>query len=379
MPPSSTRSLARVPEPVLTTRALNRALLARQLLLQRAGITAAEALRRIAGIQSQVPTSGYVGLWSRVAGFDHGELAGLITDRSAVRIALMRNTVHLATSADALAWRPVLQPVLDRAMLPGSPWGKRLAGVDTAAVVEAGRALLDEQPLTVAQLDTHLSERWPGIPDQALGQAIRSLLPLVQVPPRGVWGQGGLARCQTIETWLGAPMGAGTEPDELVRRYLAAFGPATVMDVQAWSGLTRLGDIVERMRPRPARLRDEEARELLDLPRASRPDPKTPAPPRFLPEFDNVIVAYADRSRVIPAEHHETVIAALGRPMLLVDGMVRGFWKTTRARGTATLAIETLRPLSKRDAAAVRAEGRRLLAFVAAAGRPEVRIRDLQS
>ena len=351
---------------MLTSRALNRALLARQLLLERGRVTAATALRQIAGIQSQVPTSGYVGLWSRVEGFDHGELADLITRREAVRIALMRNTVHLVTAADALAWRPVVQPVLDRAMLPRGPWGKRLVGVDVAAVAQAGRALLDEQPLTMAQVDERLSERWPGVPDQALGQAVRNMVALVQVPPRGVWGKGGLARCQTIEGWLGQPQAADTEPDALIVRYLAAFGPASVMDIQAWSGLTKLGDAVVRLRPRLRSLRDERNRELLDLPGAPRPDPATTAPPRFLPEFDNVIVAYADRSRVIPPDHHKTVIAALGRPMLLVDGVVRGFWRVRRAKGTATLELETLWPLSKRDAAAVRAEGRRLLAFVAA-------------
>jgi Winged helix DNA-binding domain len=347
-------------------------MLARQLLLERGRIPAAAALTQIAGIQSQVPTSGYVGLWSRVQGLRHPELAALITDRTAVRIALMRNTVHLVTAADALAWRPVLQPVFDGATAPGSPWGKRLQGVDLAAVAAAGRALLDDEPLTMAQVDELLRQRWPGIPDQALGQAIRSLLALVQVPPRGVWGQGGLARCQTIETWLGTPQLSVTEPDELIVRYLAAFGPASVMDVQAWSGLTKLGDAVKRLGRRLRRLEDDRGRELIDLPRAPRPDPKTPAPPRFLPEFDNVIVAYADRSRVIPPDHHETIIAALGRPMLLVDGVVRGFWKAARAKGTTTLQVQTLWPLSKRDTTAVRAEGRRLLAFVAAGDRHEV-------
>ena len=359
---------------VLSPRALNRALLARQLLLRREPMSATRALARIAGIQSQVPTSGYVGLWTRVDGFVHDELASLITRRRAVRIALMRNTVHLVTAADALAWRPVVQPVFDRAMLPGSPWGKRLAGIDGAAVAEAGRELLEHEPLTMAQIDERLSERWPGIPDQALGQAVRNLLALVQVPPRGVWGQGGLARCQTLETWAGEPMSDDNAPDELVLRYLAAFGPATVMDVQAWSGLTRLGDAVDRLRPRLRSFRDERDRELLDLPRAPRPDPSSPAPPRFLPEFDNVIVAYADRSRVIPPDHHKTVIAALGRPMLLVDGTVRGFWKVERAKGVAALEVETLWPLSKRDRAAVAAEGRRLLAFAAAGHRHEVAI-----
>ena len=359
---------------VLSPRALNRALLARQLLLRRERITATRALQRIAGIQSQVPTSGYVGLWTRVDGFAHNELASLITRRKAVRIALMRNTVHLVTATDALAWRPVVQPVFDRAMLPGSPWGKRLAGLDVGEVAEAGRELLEPEPLTMAQIDERLSERWPGIRDQALGQAVRNLLALVQVPPRGVWGQGGLARCQTLETWARKPMSDDDAPDELILRYLAAFGPATVMDVQAWSGLTRLADTIDGLRQRLRSFRDERDRELLDLPRAPRPAPSTPAPPRFLPEFDNVIVAYADRSRVIPPDHHKIVIAALGRPMLLVDGTVRGFWKVRRAKGTATLEVETLSALSKRDAAAVAAEGRRLLAFVATGERHEVAI-----
>jgi virulence-associated protein VagC len=350
---------------VLTPRALNRALLARQHLLRRAPMSATAMLEHLAGIQCQIPTSGYVGLWSRVDGFATDDLASLIESRGAVRLAMMRNTVHLVTAGDALALRPAVQPVFDRWFAGSHEWARAVSTIDLDALEVAARELLDDRPLTLAELGAALHERWPDVEAIALANAIRNRVGLVQVPPRGVWGQGGLARCATIETWLGRALAPDCDPAPLVLRYLAAFGPATVADIRAWSGLTGLGDVVEELGPKLARLRDERDRELVDLPRAPRPDPKTPAPPRFLPEFDNVTVGHADRTRVIEPEHQPVVTASLGRPMVLIDGFVRATWKIERARGTATLNVEPLTALSKRTTAAVTAEGRRLLAFLA--------------
>jgi hypothetical protein len=360
--------------PILSRRALNRALLARQLLLERASLSALDAIEHLVGIQAQAPYAPYVGLWSRVSGFCHDDLADLIEGRQAVRTALMRNTIHLVSAADCLALRPVVQPVIGRGHR-GS-WGKRLDGVDSAAVAAATRELLADRPLTAAQLGPLLAERFPAWAPEALAMEARAAVPLVQTPPRGVWGKGGPPALAPAEAWLGAPQTARPDVEALVLRYLGAFGPAAVADVQLWSGLTRLAPSLERLRLRLDVLRDEDGRELFDLPDAPRPDPGTPAPVRFVPEYDNLLLSHADRSRVLAAEHREPLFTRGG---LLVDGFVRASWwlyRPARRAGRAKLDIRLFRSLSKRDAAAVRAEGLRLAAFAAPGAEPELQFGD---
>ncbi len=356
-----------VKDRVLTLRELNRATLERQMLLRRRKLPAAEAIEHLVGLQAQAPNPPYVGLWTRLEGFHPDELARLITERRAVRIALMRNTIHLVTARDCLRLRPLVQPIFDRYLYANHAHRAGIEGVDIEALVTAGRALLEERPRTAKELGELLRERWPDRDPASLARAIRHLVPLVQVPPRGIWGKSGPAAHTTAETWLGHPLDPDPSLDEMVVRYLGAFGPATVKDVQTWSGLTRLGEVVERLRPRLRTFRDEHGKELFDLPDAPRPDPDTPSPARFLPEFDNLILSHADRTRVIADEHRKVIASKNGMvpATVLVDGFVRGTWKTERTRGKATLVIEPFEPLSRENCNALAEEGERLVRFMA--------------
>lgn len=352
---------------VLTLRELNRATLARQMLIRRQKLPVTEAIEHLVGMQAQAPNPPYVGLWTRLEGFHPDELARLILDRRAVRIALMRNTIHLVTARDCLALRPLVQPVFGRHLYANRAHHAGIEGVDIEALVAAGRALLEERPRIAKELGGLLKERWPDRDPASLARAIRHLVPLVQVPPRGIWGKSGQAAHTTAEAWLGRPLDPDPSLDEMVMRYLAAFGPATVKDVQTWSGLTRLSEVTDRLRPCLRTFRDEHGKELFDLPDAPRPDPDTPAPPRFLPEFDNLILSHADRTRIIVDEHRKVIASKNGMvpATVLVDGFVRGTWKTERTRGKATLVIEPFKPLAKKDRDALAEEGQRLVRFVA--------------
>lgn len=352
---------------VLSRRALNRALLARQMLLQRAPLSTEAAIEHLVGLQAQAPNAPYVGLWTRLEGFHHDELARLLTERRAVRMWLMRGTVHLVSARDGLALRPVLQSMA-KSNLHGSPFGRRLAGLDITELLANARALLEDRPRTRAELGSLLGRRWPERDVAALAYAASYLLPLVQMPPRGLWGDSGPVALTTIESWLGRPLDGETAPDEMIRRYLAAFGPATVKDMQTWSGLTRLRAVVERLRPQLQVFYDEQGRELFDLPDAPRPDPATPAPARFLPEYDNVLLSHADRSRIVVDKRPVPLPPGNGGALgtVLVDGFFRGAWAIIRPRGAAILRIEPFQPLSAQGRTALAEEGARLLGFVAA-------------
>jgi hypothetical protein len=376
-----------VADEALSLRALNRALLARQQLLDRPELPAGDAGRRdmvirtieqLIGLQAQAPFPPYYGLWSRLGGFRPDDLAPLLTDRSVVRIALMRGTIHLVSARDCLPLRRVLQPVLDRG-LRGS-FGKQLTGVDADAVAAAGRALVEAEPMTFSQLGQGLAERWPDHPPRALAQAVRAFVPLVQVPPRAVWGQSGPSRHTSAERWLDrsdalarrAPVQALGLAD-LVRRYLGAFGPATLRDVAAWSRLTGLRAIMEQLRPSLVTFRDEQGAELFDLPSAPRPGGDVPAPVRLVADFDNLVLSHAERSRVINAENIKRISTVNGviPGTVLIDGFVGGIWRLGRSRDATTLSIELFGPMRERDALVREAE--RVLAFCSPGGSCDIR------
>src|ERR1700744_5754568 len=345
-----------MPAPLLSRRPLNPALLARQSLLQRQPAAAAPTdqalamVEHLVGLQAQAPFPPYYGLLTGRVGFRAEHLAELLTSHAVVRIALMRGTIHLVRADAALGLRPLIQPVLDRAL--ASNFGKRLPGVDLAAVAEAGRVLTTAAPLTFAELGELLTQDWPGHPADAPAQVVRARVPLVQVPPRAVWGRSGLARHTPADVWLGRPLAEKPSPEVMVERYLAAFGPASVQDVQAWSGLTRLREVIGPMRDGRRVFADEDGRELFDRPDAPRPGPDGPAPVRLLPEYDNIILSHDDRTRIMSDRDRGDLFKNLNvfPGSVLLDGFVAGLWRLKRAKGTATVTVELFRSrISARD------------------------------
>ncbi len=352
----------------LSQRALNRATLARQHLLDRVAMPAAGMVEHLVGMQAQVPRNPYLALWSRLEGFRPEELEDLMSQRRAVRASLMRATIHLVTDTDLLRLRPLVQPVLDRAFATGSPFGRKLAGLDIDAVIAAGRALVEEEPRSGVELRRLLGERWPDFDPTSLAAAVAYRLPVVQVTPRGLWHTSSRPALTTVEAWLGRPLDPSLTIEALMLRYLAAFGPASAMDMQNWCGLTRLREVADRLRPDLRVFRDGAGREVLDLPDAPRPDPDSPAPPRFLPEYDNVLLGHADRSRFAHpdarAMSQDGVNSIQGS--VLVDGLFAAFWNLRHpSPGVAHLVVRPVWSWSAEDRSAVEAEGRRLLAWVA--------------
>jgi winged helix DNA-binding protein len=349
---------------LLTRRRLNRATLARQMLLQREGGSALEAVERLCGMQAQEPRPPFPGLWTRLQAFRGVDLHRALHDRTIVRGTLMRGTLHLMSAADYVAHRTTLQPMLTRSL---ALLGPRAEGLAAEQVLPVARALLGERPRTFGELRAALVEAFPGINDRALGFTVRMSLPLVMIPTEDRWGFPANARFGLAESWLGTPISDKADPEGLILRYLAAFGPATAADVQQWSGLQGIKPVLESLRPRLSLFRDERGRTLFDLPDAARPAEETPAPPRFLPEFDNLLLSHADRTRVLADEHRHFILGAKnGRipATFLVDGWVAGIWRVERKKHVATLAMTPFAPLPKDAAVALAEVGEALLRFL---------------
>jgi uncharacterized protein (DUF3820 family) len=356
-----------MPADVLGLRDLNRATLARQLLLCRSDMAPLAAIGHLVGLQAQVPLDPYTALWSRLAGFDPHELGRLLEDRRVVRIACMRSTIHLVTADDALALRPLTQEVFDRELVAHRELRHLVPDIDVDALLAYARPLLDERPRTQPQLKALLAARFPDWDPWAMALLCRNKLALVQVPPRGVWGKASQVTVATAPSWLGRPT-VEVAVDDVVLRYLAAFGPATPADVTAWSGLQAMREVVHRLRPRLRPFTDERGRALVDLPDAPRPDPDTPAPARLLPEYDNVLLSHADRTRFLSDDDRRRLGAGPpARGSLLVDGRCVGTWRLVRDRRQerATVDAYVLGPLPPAAAEEVEVEAGRLLGLLA--------------
>jgi hypothetical protein len=343
---------------ILDRRTLNRALLERQLLLRRHRRSAAATVEHLVAMQAQEPPSPHIGLWTRLEDFDPAELGDLLTNRDAVRGWLMRGTLHLALARDYLAMRPCFRPVSERGLMGG--FRRELEQIDLDAFLAEARELVEAEPMGGTAIGRALAPRFPGPDPQVLGYAAGFLLPMVQLPPRGLWHERKRAIMTTAERWLGAPLAEDPAPDETVLRYLAAFGPATPADIRAWSGFTGAAAIVERLRPQLLTFEDERGRQLFDLPDAPLPDPGTPAPVRFLPVFDNAILAHADRSRIL-TDGYPPRIADF--PTVLVDGFAVGMWQIADGQ----LEIRLFADVTAAQRLELEEEGERLLAFASEA------------
>lgn len=346
---------------VLGLRELNRATLARQLLLRREAQPPLGLVRHLVGMQAQVPHDPYTAMWSRLEQFEPESLSELLERRKTVRIGVMRGTIHLVTADDCLLLRPLVQPVFEGQLWRHRDFSPQLRGVDLEPALAYGRSLLDERPRTGKELRALFAERFPRLDAAALVYACQMRLALVQPPPRGLWGRSAGVAWRTAESWLERPLEPSPSLDDVVLRYLGAFGPASVADAATWSRLTGLREAFERLRPGLVTFRDERGRELFDLPEAPRPDPAVPAPVRFLPEYDNLLLSHDDRSRFFREGERELLrsLWAVGWGSVLHDGLVRGMWR----RRDGELLVRHV-PLPGRAVTAVAAEAQRLARFL---------------
>lgn len=347
----------------LTLRRLNRALLARQLLLERSPLDPVAAVAHLGGVQAQEPEPPFLGLWSRLRDVARPAVIDLLAARRIVRGTTLRGTIHWTTAEDYVAFRRTLQPVLDRALQ--QPARRPLLAVP--GLVDRARALLADEPRTIADLREPLAAAWPDRSPADLAMVARMTLPLLMVPdPAQRTGFPARARFALAEELLGRPIAAQPAGSALLRRYLLAFGPATAADATTWSGLTGTRALLQGIEDVVV-LRDEEGRELFDVAGAPLPAEDVPAPVRFLPAFDNAILSHADRRRIIRAEDRDALASRNGMvpPTVLHDGEVAATWTTVREGGRARIGVVPLRRLSQRARAAIRAEGRRALRFLA--------------
>lgn len=348
----------------LTDRQLNRATLARQMLLERSDRGIAEAVGFLGGLQAQQSNDPYIALWSRLNGFTHEQLTALIVDRTLARATTMRGTLHLHTADDLIGVRALVQDFL-KAMWRGN-FLKRFGSEDEKKVLRAGVRLLDAKaPMTAGALGKALQEKFPTAEPQSLAVLLQVTETLVQVPPTRLWGNGGAPLLTRVETWLPPPHERPLSRVDLVRRYLRAFGPASVNDMQTWCRLTRLSAEFEMLRDELVTFQGEDGRTLYDYADAPRPDADTPAPVRFLPLYDNVYLGYDNRRRMLAESDMKRVnLLAEFKPAVLVDGVISATWSVASKKDTARLVVEPYHRLRKSDVRDVEREGLAFLRFM---------------
>ena len=348
---------------VLSLRELNRATLARQLLIVRETMPVPAAIERLAGLQAQSPPSPYLGLWTRLRNFQREDLARLIENRTVIKATLMRGTLHLFSAEDYVRFRTTLHPVLVGAAHAITK--SRGGDFEVDQILKAAQRAFAEKPRTFVEISDLLTKLLPKQDVGAMRYTVRTHLSLVQVPIREGWSYPNKPEFALAESWIGRRISPEDHVGELVRRYLAAFGPASVMDAQTWSGL-KLKDTFEKLRPKLQVYRDESRRELFDLPNLSLPERDVPAPVRFLPEFDNLLLAYSLRTRVLADKYRSKIFLPGLRvsASFLVDGFVGGVCKVEKTKNVAALVIEPFEKLSKRDRAELIEEGEKLIRFV---------------
>jgi hypothetical protein len=352
-----------VPDTQLTLDALNRATLARQLLLARKRVAVPKAVSQLLAVQAQLARPPFIALWSRLDGFTREMLSAALHGRTIVRATMMRGTLHLVTAADYVALRTCLQPGLDAGLL--SIIGERLAGTDMARVAARAAAFF-EAPHSFDDARHHLVAQFPQGDERAMGYAIRLRLPLVQVPVRdAAWAFPGQADFVSAQAWIGRSPEPACDLEVLVQRYLAAYGPATVKDAQTWLGMPGVKEAISRLRPSLHVFRGPKKAELYDLPSAPRPPVDTPAPVRFLADYDSVLIARADE-RLLAAPHRRAVFLPGLRvlPTFLVNGRVAGTWTIERAKTAATLALSAFGSFSRTIRGELEEEGEALARFI---------------
>jgi hypothetical protein len=350
--------------PILSDRALNRATLARQHLLERVAMAPHDLVAALVGMQAQTTQSWYLTFWSRLTDVDPVAIGTLVESRRLVRMTAMRGTIHLVTADDGPRLRAFTQPAIAR--LLRNTFGRGLRDVDLVELERIVREVVGDNAIALDDIADALARRWPSADRFALAQAGRGLVPLVHAPPRGVWGRSGPVRLALLDGWVGEPVPARVDPASIVRRYLAAYGPASVADAQSWSGLTGLATVFDGLRPELATFSDDRGRELFDLPDALRPDAEVAAPVRFLADYDNVLLAHADRSR-FAGEAERAALTYVSGPipgMILVDGRVAGTWFAKRERDVATATVTLVAELDHEAKVAVEAEADAVLGFL---------------
>lgn len=331
-----------MPIRTLSARELNRALLARQGLLKRRRIGIAEAIHACGGLQSQEPKDPHVALWSRVSGFRGEQLHAAAQRREIVRGSYLRSTIHTVASNDYRVFRPLLQAVIDRE-LETAHWRSISGGFEGGQVEPLARALMATAPMSAQALGEALLPHFPNAQKAGLGHWVRTRLPLAVVPSDDRWGYPRPPRFVPAEQWLQQAL-VPASLAELLLHGIAAIGPASSADLRSWSGLRGIKPVLESLRPQLQVFHDESGRELLDLADAPRPRANTPAPVRFLPEYDNVFLSHDERSRILPPEHgRHFTLAKNGRRLraVLVDGFVRAGWSHACDKGRASIEVRS--------------------------------------